>query len=195
MADEPNNPTQADGANKADQEPQEGAGGAQDGDAEDQQPKAEGNDPEIKKLRHESAGYRKRAQAAEAELKKFQDAQKTDLEKAQSQLEELQKSNAALKREVVNSKVERQAQALGFADPQLATRLVAGDLEFDDDGAPTNAKELLEAILAKHPGLKADGGSTPGGGNPAGGASKANADQKRKATLDMIPFLKTRVKE
>lgn len=89
--------------------------------------------------------------ATEKEKSDLQKAQ----EKAQAEEQKRQELEARLQRERVDRVIEREAQALGFADVTDATSLVDRSLiEVEEDGV-TGVKEALEALLKSKPHLKA----------------------------------------
>lgn len=132
---------------------------------------------EAKKLRSESANLRKRLKEAEAlksqfeELKKFKeqiDAEKlTESEKqtaarqkleqqlsqAQSERENLVRQMQELK---INQSVISQAAKLNVVDPEAAIKLLDwSEIDYDDNGNPTNIPDLLKALVKEKPYLVA----------------------------------------
>jgi hypothetical protein len=122
----------------------------------------------IKKLRE----FEKQAKASLRELETLraaqqaaEDATRTDAEKAQAQLkaaeaarstaqQEAQALAAKLRAELVRNRVLTIAPQLRL-DPALSAELVKPEqLEYDDDGEPTNLKAVLKALGEKHPALQ-----------------------------------------
>ncbi len=94
--------------------------------------------------------------------RKAEEDEKTELQKAQErEVEEKRKREALeaqLQQERLDRAIEREAQALGFADVTDATALVERALiETGDDGAITGVKEALEKLLEAKPHLKGQG--------------------------------------
>jgi PAS domain-containing protein len=90
--------------------------------------------------------------------------EKTDLQKAEEKAQEEERKRQALEtqlqQERLDRAIEREAQALGFADVTDATALVDRALiETGDDGAITGVKEALEKLLEAKPHLKRQGDS------------------------------------
>lgn len=135
------------------------------------------------------------------ELKKVVEArreaeekEKTELQKAQEKAQEEERKRtdleAQLQRERLDRAIEREAQALGFADVTDATALVdRSRIETDDEGAISGVEEALEALLEAKPHLKRQGDdddppapkgdippSPPGDKKP----KKVSDDEKRK---------------
>jgi hypothetical protein len=115
---------------------------------------------------------------AQVEAEKLTEQEKREL--AQKQLEaklaELQKSHDDAVREKQELRIDHavaiQAQKLGFADPDDAKRFLdLAELEFDENGIPTNVADLLGNVLKNKPYLKAQSNrpvSTSGGAtNPS----------------------------
>lgn len=138
----------------------------------------------VSELRKENAQHR-------TELKKFQDAQAAadlaklgDLERANKQLETVTKQAETFKARIADMAVQLAAGKLGIRDPEVAATLIREKLEIGDDGAPTNADELLKDLLKAKPYLKAEeqqqqqqqpkpntGATNAGRGTPANPAS------------------------
>jgi hypothetical protein len=99
---------------------------------------------ELRKLRREAAGLRKRAKSAEEKVEEFETAQKTEMEKAQDAAKAAEKRAADAEQALVNTRVERAieraAAAANFHDPADAlaaftdlTVLVDEDGNVDSD--------------------------------------------------------------
>ncbi|MGH2479264.1 MAG: hypothetical protein ACRDHW_06385, partial [Ktedonobacteraceae bacterium] len=73
--------------------------------------------------------------------------------------------------------VERHAHELHFIHPEIASRLLdRSELEFEDNGAPKNAKQLLEKLAKAMPELVSAPASAPEPATPgANGTPTANA--------------------
>lgn len=113
----------------------------------------------VEKLRKEAADYRTRATAAEAKVKATEEKDLSELELARKQAAEAaalaQQHEAALKSERLRGNIERTAAKLGFANLEIAARLVPQDaITYDDAGNATNVESLLAQILTDNPYLR-----------------------------------------
>ena len=99
----------------------------------------------------EKQAANKEAQDTNKKLKAFEDAQLSEQQKLTRDLEEAKtKAQAALQR-AAKADVKILAQQLGFVHPDDAYALIEAKLQLGDDGAATNAKELLEALKVARP--------------------------------------------
>jgi|SRR5579885_814773 len=133
---------------------------------------------ELERHRRKLSAYEKKEAEAEAARKAAEDAQLSELERTRKQHAELQAAHDVYVRQMqerlVRYEVERQASKLGIIDPDAATRLLDwSELEYEDDGTPKNARELLEKLLKNKPYLAPalaspppQHGSSPGGTPP-----------------------------
>lgn len=148
----------------AGQQPQAGAGTPQAMDAETLQ-------RELAAARREAAGYR-------TKLKGFEDRDKTESEKQVERIRELEASLDTQQGIQMESRLEIAAYAaarkLGYRSPEIAYRLIAPvEVDFDDDGKPTNVADLLADIAKREPylttGGSGDAGLGPRGSQPGNG--------------------------
>ena len=105
-----------------------------------------------------------------------EDANKSELAKAQERAAELEKqlADAAEKQKALMTQNDIAAKAakLGIVDPDAAYKLLnRSELEYGDDGAPTNTETLLVALLKEKPYLA-------GGGASAMNPAKSSGNQK-----------------
>jgi hypothetical protein len=127
----------------------------------------------VRKLRAEAADYRKRLRELEGKVKMDEEAKMTEQEKLQKRLAELERKEAeyqqTLQARTLEYEVKLQASQLGI-DPDVAYRLIEPkQVEYDDDGKPTNIPKILKELAAKKPYLVASGGVMPSPTNPAQG--------------------------
>jgi small-conductance mechanosensitive channel len=127
----------------------------------------------VRKLRAEAAEYRKRLRELEGRVKAEEEAKMTEQERLQKRLAELERKEAeyqqVLQARTLEYEVKLQASKLGVVDPDAAYRLLdVKQIEFDDDGKPTNIEKALKDLVAKKPYLVASGG-VPSPTNPAQG--------------------------
>src|SRR5262249_55574774 len=122
-----------------------------------------------REIKRENAALRKRLKeiddaAAAADLAKL-----GDVEKANRQLQAVQKQADAYRAKLAGMAVQIEAQKLGIVDPEVAATLISGKLEFDADGTPTNAADLLKDLAKAKPYLVSQaGGAGQGQQQPAG---------------------------
>lgn len=107
--------------------------------------------------------FEKKAKTQERELeslkakqKEREEAELGELERSKrrvAELEEAAKQSQAERRELrTRMAIEREAGRLGFRKVEYAHRLIDQDaLEYDDEGTPSNVKELLEALAKDDP--------------------------------------------
>jgi len=149
---------------------------------------------EAKKLRSEANATRKREKDALAQLKVYQDkeqqakdAQLPEMERLQKQLTDTQaqlgEKERANQERVIRYEVQLQAAALGV-DPlyldKIARLIDRNEIKTDDEGMPTNVKELLDKLIKEMPALVLQQQnrhpSTAGGAtNPARSSSSTSA--------------------
>jgi len=147
---------------------------------------------ETKAAREEARALKERLDALEADKRKREDADKSETEKALARLEELTKAQAEaadkaaaaeakLKQVQVDRAIEQAAGKHGARNPAVIARLLDRDaLEFDDAGVPSNAEDLVKALLKDEPYLVAS--DTDDGGNRRTGvpASPRSTGQPRR---------------
>lgn len=111
-----------------------------------------GEDPEVKRARNEAASYRRKLREAEAKLKEREEAELSEQERLAKRLKEAEERAEAVQTEARQSlgraALIAAAAAARFRDPADAVALVGSEVEFGDDGEPTNAADLV-ARLAK----------------------------------------------
>lgn len=152
---------------------------------------AEATARELAEARREAAKYR-------TDLKKLQDAQKvaddaklSEEEKRAARVTELEaqlaEREAALKEKSSHAAVVDVAARLGAAKPAMLHRLIAGDIEFDANGSPTNVETLVKEFLRANPEFATTTGRPTGdAGQGARGKSTLTRDDIKKMTPDQI---------
>ena len=117
-------------------------------------------DPVAKAAADAEARYRTQLRDAQRKIAEFEAAQKAaedakldDLQRAQKQAAEWQQKHAdttrAMQERIVGYEIQLQASRLNIIDPDAAVKLLDWtQLEYDEDGVPTNAAKVL-ADLAK----------------------------------------------
>lgn len=159
-------------------QPQAGTSEAPAADEQEQQSESISLE-EAKKLRSEAASLRKRLKAFEESEAKRSDSEKSEAQRAADRLAaleaELNTERSARRSLLVQSTAAATARKLGFKNPDLAQRLIsANDVEFGDDGTPTNVERLLADAAKEFPDLV--GGTTDFGGGPRGQAAGGQKD-------------------
>jgi hypothetical protein len=164
--DDPTDPPAGDG---------DGAGAPQASDPPTNSGEGSSDDDEYNaRLKKESAGYRKRAQAAEAKLKELDEAKLSEAEKTAAKLDELSSSNttlnAALREERINVALLSVAYELRFKDVNdVRGQVNFDDLEIGEDGRPDmkSLRDQLKKVAKAKPYLidapvigSGDGGPT-----------------------------------
>lgn len=130
----------------------------------------------IRKLRETEKATKeqlKELDTLRAKVKAAEDAQLSDQEKLTRERDEATKraeaAAAELKSERTRSAIERAAAKVGFVDPEDAFLRVGSQVEFDDDGKPTNVEALVTQLAKDKPYLVgASNGTPPRPGNPPG---------------------------
>lgn len=139
-----------------------------------------GYPPEVQaildKANREAAEARKKLAAANKRLEEIDKSQMTEAEKAEARIKELEARNADLEKTArtatVSALVTAAATTAGFANPSLANRLIrAEDIEFSDDGKPTNLDALMKDLLRDNPYLVGRRGSANQGDGREGGGN------------------------
>lgn len=129
---------------------------------------------EIRKLRRENAGYRKR-------VKDFEDASRTDDERRDAALKDAEsRADAAetrLRTANARSAVTDAATKANAISARAVFALIQSEIDYDDDGEPTNVPALIAAAKKDEPGLfrAAAGGGDGGKGKAPTDANDVNA--------------------
>ncbi len=128
----------------------------------------------IADLRKENASHRVKLKAVEDAEAARQLAALSDAEKLQKRAEQAEKQIQQYKDQIVLEKVINAAHKKGIIDPELAALAVKGNLEFGDDGMPSNLDKALDDLIKAKPYLvpKAD---EPPPASPAQTANRAPA--------------------
>lgn len=111
---------------------------------------------ELDRHRKKLSVYEKTEKEAEAAKKAAEEAQLSEVERVKKQYSELQSQHDTYTRQmqerVVRYEIENQARGLNIIDPDAAVRLLDwSELEFAEDGTPTNAQKLLEKLVKSKP--------------------------------------------
>lgn len=124
---------------------------------------------DLRKVRSEAQNLRKRLKDAEARVSEFEAANQTDDEKRTRELTALQeradRAEQALRK--ANGRTAVHAKAGNAVSAEALYRYVKDDIEFGDDGEPTNIDDLITSARESEPSMfqrgTADGApQTPG---------------------------------
>ena len=156
---------------------------------------------ELRKLRSEAAGLRRRLKEREDADKAAEDAALSEAEKLKRRVAELEEAQRISQEErrvlLTRSAVEREARKLQIVDEDAAFRLLEPDaLEYGDDGQPTNVEKALKKLIERRPFLVSQAqpqapltpstpvpvGATPRPSNGQGSAMQAELDRIRQQT-------------
>lgn len=132
----------------------------------------------IDKLRENEKTLTKERDAQAKRLKEIDDANKSELERAQERANELEAEKRALETRVQEqasrTAIERAAAKAGARRPDQIYKLAdLGKLEFEEDGTPKNAEEVVAEVQGDSPELFGgspsvdQGPRTPAGGEPS----------------------------
>ena len=141
----------------------------------------------LKKANAEAAAHRVKANELD-KLKADIEAEKlTEKERLEKKIAELQKASDEATRAAqeyrVTSELRVQALQLGFADANDATRLLDhAEIEYGEDGTPTNVGDLLKALLKTKPYLAAAPAKTSQPAPNPGGATNPPRSQTSQPT-------------
>ncbi|MGB9591316.1 MAG: phage scaffolding protein [Candidatus Kryptoniota bacterium] len=110
----------------------------------------------VRKLRAEAAEYRKRLRELESKVKAEEEAKMTEQERLQKRLAELERKETeyqqSLQARTLEYEVKLHAARLGVVDPEAAYRLLdLKQVEFDEDGKPTNLEKVMKDMVTKKP--------------------------------------------
>lgn len=191
-AEQPQAGTTEDDQSQVDTTEQSQADGAE-------KPKSE--DPELKRARAEAAKYRTQLRKYEQEDEKRKQAEMTEAEKLAERVkaqEEREAKFAQSQRDfTAKAKVTEEARKAGFKNPERVLAIVpSGAIEFDDNGSPTNVRDVVARLVTEWPELIGAANGSPtnpdrqkGKGLSAAdiaGMSDAELDKAGISTADMF---------
>ncbi len=135
----------------------------------------------------EAAERRKLLEQYESEKKQREEAELSELDRLRKRLSEEQaereKALAELQAIRLRSAIVSEAANIGFIDPHDAyTMIDLAEIEIDDNGQVTNAKDLLEGLAKRKPYLLKKTVPALNATNP-GQASAGETDDQRRARL------------
>jgi hypothetical protein len=177
MTDQSTEGTQA----EPEAQPQAGTPETQAVEGKDEQPEV--LTPEkAKELRREHQQLRRERNELAEWKRQREDAEKTESQRTADRLAaleaELNTERTRARSLSVQTVAASTARKLGFKNPDLAVRLIStNDVEFGDDGSPTNIERLLGEAAKEFPDLVS--GTTDFGGGPRGSAPGTQQDMNR----------------
>lgn len=125
-------------------------------------------DPEKKRLHEEAVSHKKRAQDLEKQLKVYKDAEEqaklaalSETEKATKRATDAEQRAKHYQERLVTAEVKLAAQSRGIIDPELAALAIKSNLEYGEDGMPTNLDKALDALVKNRPFLLKEKAAEP----------------------------------
>lgn len=136
-----------------------------------------------------------KAKDAQREREKLSDTERLAAEKADLE-KQLAERDTAMREMRTEQAIERAATAQGARKPAIVARLVdRSELEYDRDGNPINADDVVKALLKAEPYLAGTGSAatgvpaTPRGSGPLGHEDRVKANiEKLRASGDYQPL-------
>lgn len=151
--------------------PGDGAGTDDDGEPFDPA-RAKATIEKLRGFEKQSKAQERELAQARAKLRELEDAKLSETEKAQARVKELEAERESWQRErrelAARDAVMSEAEKLKAKFPSKVFKLIASDIEYTDDGKPTNIPALLKATRDEFPELflsqngSADGGAGNG---------------------------------
>lgn len=115
------------------------------------------------------------------EQQKYQELYESERKRAAEYESQMAQLRDEQRKAAIQTAIRQAAQAAGFADPADAMQFIAEDaLQVDEDGAVTNAQQLIDALAQSKPYLLAETKAAPGiqpGPKPTGRA-EAHSDEE-----------------
>ena len=105
----------------------------------------------IAELRKENAGNRVKLSKIDADEKAKADAQLSEVEKAKKEKADVEAKYQQAQELLITEKVQNAAHKKGIIDPELAALAIAGKLEKDENGMPTNIDKALDELIKNKP--------------------------------------------
>ncbi len=120
----------------------------------------------------DAAEARGRKAVLDAAKQKEKDSKLSEDERLKQRAEQ---AESQLRARDARDQLESATREAGASNPSKLYRLIKDDLAFDDNGKPTNVKELVAQAKRDYPdefGAKRPGGSADGGAGRGGGGAK-----------------------
>jgi hypothetical protein len=95
--------------------------------------------------------HRKKLSSYEEAERKAQEAALSEVEKATKRATDAEQRIQQVQQQLVTAQVKLAAQTKGFINPELATLAIQSQLEYGDDGMPTNVEKVLDRLARDNP--------------------------------------------
>lgn len=106
---------------------------------------------ELERHRKKLTGYEKKEAEELAARKAADEAQLSEIERIKKQHQEATQQIEHYKKQLIQSQVKLAAQAKGIIDPDLAALAIQSDLEYGEDGMPSNLDKALDTLIKNKP--------------------------------------------
>lgn len=182
---------------QADEQPQAGTNEDDQPQAGTEQSPADGAEEpksisldEAKKLRSEASNLRKRLKTFEAADEARKQAEMTEADKLKADRAKLEAEQSAFTQSqrdfTARQQVIEEARKQGFkVTPERVFALVKAEIAFDDDGSPTNVRDVVTALAAAEPGLIGATNGSPTNPDRQRGAGLTAADIARMSDAEL----------
>lgn len=132
---------------------------------------------EARKLRSEMKGLRSRLKQYETAEAQRQREGQTEAERLAQAEREREEARDQLRRERVERRIVSVATSQNAVDPDAVVALIReSEIEFDQDGQPTNVESLVKALLRSKPYLSRGNPRGSANGGEGGGGSRSSGD-------------------
>lgn len=106
----------------------------------------------LKKANSESANHRHKAKELDDLKSKIEQEKLSETERLQAKLAEKEQLIIKHQERVIRSEMKTAAVSLGIINPATATKLIDwSEIEYDDNGDPTNVEDLLKKLIKDEP--------------------------------------------
>lgn len=145
----------------------------------------------LKKANQEAASHRHAAKELETLKGQIEQEKLTEKERLEKQVAQLQQQMAErdLVRQdrMVSAELRAVAAQMGWQHPELAIKLAdRTELEFDEDGSPSNVESVLSALVKKYPDLTSRSTAGKSGANGATNPSRSQTSGNKELSWDVI---------
>ena len=143
-----------------------------------------------KELRSEAANLRKRLKAFEAADEARKQAEMTEADKLKADREKFETERTTFAQSqrdfTAKQQVIEEARKASFkVSPERVFALVKAEIEFNDDGAPTNVRDVVTALATAEPGLIGASNGSPTNPDRQRGAGLTAADLTRMSDAEL----------
>ncbi len=95
--------------------------------------------------------HRKKLTSYEEQERKAQEAALSEVDKANKAREQAEQQIQQYKKQLVDARVELAAKARGIINPSIAASAIREQLEYGDDGMPSNLEKALDDLIKANP--------------------------------------------